>query len=378
MGFDRVFNENAEQINNVLTDDVRPSVVLMNPPFSSTAGRTATNKTENAISHIKQALLRLEDGGRLVAILGHGMANNSPAFGKWWNKLRKTYDIRANIGIDGTNYKKYGTSFDVQLVVIDKTGPQKGLTITGSYKTLESIPKALEGIRNDRSRKTSANRDAEPNTPVAGSKKADKERGLVRTGDRKLSDAGASGSVGKRPGQVLDVRGETGNRAAGKHTDQQQVQPAAEIRISDDEHGAAGGGSRGDNVAGLRGDALLSQELVQSGTGVSRTSVRKKASKNDNGIYAEYIPAKLPVKGAKKHPAPLVESAAMASISAPLATYTPKLPQSLIDTGRPSAAQIENIVYAGQAHQQILPDGTRKGYFIGDGTGVPAMMRRVI
>ena len=28
------------------------------------------------------------------------------------------------------------------------------------------------------------------------------------------------------------------------------------------------------------------------------------------------------------------------------------------------------VIYAGQAHQQTLPNGTRRGYFIGDGTGV--------
>ena len=27
-------------------------------------------------------------------------------------------------------------------------------------------------------------------------------------------------------------------------------------------------------------------------------------------------------------------------------------------------------MYAGQAHSQTLPDGRRRGYFIGDGTGV--------
>jgi len=36
----------------------------------------------------------------------------------------------------------------------------------------------------------------------------------------------------------------------------------------------------------------------------------------------------------------------------------------------PSAAQLETVVYAGQAHEQKLADGRRKGYAIGDGTGV--------
>src|SRR5690606_5976759 len=50
--------------------------------------------------------------------------------------------------------------------------------------------------------------------------------------------------------------------------------------------------------------------------------------------------------------------------------YTPNLPQELIESGMPSDAQLEAVVYAGQAHSEILPDGQRRGFFIGDGTGV--------
>ena len=73
MGFDHVFRENAEHIDDVLPDEISPSVVIMNPPFSSTAGRTKNNKTSNAEKHIDSALARLRQGGRLVAILGKGM-----------------------------------------------------------------------------------------------------------------------------------------------------------------------------------------------------------------------------------------------------------------------------------------------------------------
>jgi hypothetical protein len=31
---------------------------------------------------------------------------------------------------------------------------------------------------------------------------------------------------------------------------------------------------------------------------------------------------------------------------------------------------METVIYAGQAHQVVLPNGKRKGYWIGDGTGV--------
>ena len=60
----------------------------------------------------------------------------------------------------------------------------------------------------------------------------------------------------------------------------------------------------------------------------------------------------------------------MASVLPPDPTYTPNLPAAIITEGSLSDAQLENIVYAGQAHEKFLPNGERKGYFIGDGTGV--------
>ena len=90
MGFDQFFNEDAEQIDNILPDDIKPSVVIMNPPFSSAAERMGNkNNTKNATRHIEQALNRLQPNGRLVAIVGQGMADDAPAFRKWWSDIKK-------------------------------------------------------------------------------------------------------------------------------------------------------------------------------------------------------------------------------------------------------------------------------------------------
>ena len=367
MGFDRVFNENAEQINNVLPDDVKPSIVLMNPPFSSTAGRTATNKTSNAIRHVEQALKRLEDGGRLVAILGRGMANDTASFKSWWDSLRQEYDVRANISIDGSNYKKYGTSFDVQLAIIDKTGPQKGETLTGTYKNLTEIPAVLEGIRNDR-------------IAVAGSLESGNGRGIVglhesesdngrNRGIRPVHDGKPANtelsSMADRTGDT--VSSVTGQRAGVQKDNSRSIQPSTGSidgrGIGNSTSGISAGMHDGTKGDGERPDTVGHERTPANG-------VKRKKTKSDNGVYADYEPAKLPIKGAKPHPTKLVESSAMASVPAPVATYTPNLPQELITSGALSSAQLENIVYAGQAHQQTLPNGSRKGYFIGDGTGV--------
>jgi P-loop containing NTP hydrolase pore-1 len=41
--------------------------------------------------------------------------------------------------------------------------------------------------------------------------------------------------------------------------------------------------------------------------------------------------------------------------------------QDLVENNKLSALQLESIVYACQRHEQFLPDGSRCGFFIGDG-----------
>jgi hypothetical protein len=394
--FDAFYNENAEQINNILPDSVKPTVVLMNPPFSAN-GRTK-NTTKNAIPHIEQALLRLEDGGRLVAIVGRGMADDSATFKNWWNELRNEYDIRANIGINGENYRKYGTTFDVQLVVIDKTGPQKGETITGYYDNLENIPEILKGVRNDRTRTNEGNKTAERNTSVSGGETTGVKEvsGGTRsdTGGGSVSVSGRSDTGGRFGMEVSDADSAGNNGRSGMDVEngglQAEVQSKGDIRLSDDSRGRGrleGGTNTGSNTdqraggldSGKSGSGTDGQSggVVQAESGIPGAAVEdkpkksgKKASANDDGVYADYKTVPLTVKNAKKHPAKLVESSAMSAVSSPKLTYVPKLDQSLIDSGALSDAQLENISYAGQAHEQKLPSGERKGYFIGDGTGV--------
>ena len=78
-------------------------------------------------------------------------------------------------------------------------------------------------------------------------------------------------------------------------------------------------------------------------------SQKKKANTSDDGIYAGYVPSKLSIKGAKPHPAVLVESSAMAAVAAPEITYVPNIAQDVIEKGLISDVQLENISYAGQA-----------------------------
>jgi hypothetical protein len=76
------------------------------------------------------------------------------------------------------------------------------------------------------------------------------------------------------------------------------------------------------------------------------------------------------LRGCSPHPAPIVESASMAAVLPPIITYRPALPPRLIGAGLLSDLQLESVCYAGQRHEQRLPNGGRAGFFVGHGTGV--------
>ena len=105
------------------------------------------------------------------------------------------------------------------------------------------------------------------------------------------------------------------------------------------------------------------------------------------GVYADYRPSRVVIPEAGEHPTHLVESAAMASIAAPRPGYVPCLPERTVTARLLSAAQLETVIYAGEAWSRDLhgrfshpsgevalkedPDGQlyRTGFFLGDGTG---------
>ncbi|WP_028034382.1 strawberry notch-like NTP hydrolase domain-containing protein [Chelativorans sp. J32] len=109
-----------------------------------------------------------------------------------------------------------------------------------------------------------------------------------------------------------------------------------------------------------------------------------------DAIYEEYGLQTIRIAGAQAHPTQLVQSASMASIAPPKPSYRPVLPKDIL--GRLSEAQLETVIYAGEAHMGFLAgawtvDDTldnlaaapedaedairfRQGFMIGDGTGV--------
>ena len=108
-----------------------------------------------------------------------------------------------------------------------------------------------------------------------------------------------------------------------------------------------------------------------------------------DAIYEEYALQSLRIAGAQPHPTKLVQSAAMASVAPPRPSYRPMLPADIF--ARLSDAQLETVIYAGEAHADHLagawtvdehfdnvsaaPEDAagsirfRRGFMLGDGTG---------
>ncbi|KAK0349902.1 hypothetical protein LTR94_031200, partial [Friedmanniomyces endolithicus] len=115
------------------------------------------------------------------------------------------------------------------------------------------------------------------------------------------------------------------------------------------------------------------------------------ADRLGDSIYEPYALQSIVIPGATAHPTPLVQSAAMASVAPPKPSYRPHLPPQLAVLGILSDAQLESVIYAGEAHSGHLsgawkvdatcdvvtaarPDADdsvtfRRGWFLGDGTG---------
>ncbi|CCE25800.1 strawberry notch-like NTP hydrolase domain-containing protein [Methylotuvimicrobium alcaliphilum] len=359
----RLFKENAEQLDNVLPPDIKPTVIVMNPPFSSTAGRVRGQRdTSNGARHIEQALKRLQDGGRLVAVVGNGMAADRPAFANWWKEIEKKYTVRANVGIAGKEYAKYGTTFDNQLLVIDKTEPTTQPVLTGSVDSVADLPTLLEGIRNDRQHlQRGFNQPAiDEDTPTVPDslQPSDGARGIS-------SDTGSS-------------RAESIGHGGGSGASATDSQAGGESAVSDVVNDGIGAGSgisngTGGNAGGSGGADIGGNSGISESNPVGAVAIEVKSgevSEFTDSVFASYSPQRLTIPGAKPHPGKLVQSAAMSAVQPLTPTYAPVLPVNVIQDGLLSIAQLESIVYAGQAHSELLPNGSRKGFFIGDGTGV--------
>lgn len=382
MPFDKFFNENAEQINNILGGEIEPTVIVMNPPFSSSSERNIHN-TKIGAKHIEEALKILAPNGRLVAIVGHGMADDAPAFRDWWKVIKSKYNVRANIHIDGKNYNKYGTSFDIQMLVIDKNGATTQ-TETGYVETLRELQDKLGGIRDERP--AVDHKGTEQNSPEQTRKETSRRRKTADVGDGVVSGTDSSTDNGK-PADTPRTQGKPavkdvqpidtdGGKLANPKSENTDVVDDGQ---SADRRGELGGDTKHqDNGRNDISDSgqhseqhSVDRSEGNSGNGQNDVRVqRPKRTELTDSIFEQYQTQPLQLKNAKPHPAKVSESSAMSAIDPPPVTYKPHISQGIVENGVVSDVQLEAISYAGQSHSQVLPNGTTRGFFLGDGTGI--------
>ncbi len=383
-----VYRENATHLNAVLPQTVQPTVVLMNPPFSADPLRPGKRDLAVAATHIEQALDRLQPGGRLVALTGRGMGVYSPKFRAWFRQLHKDHSIRANVLISGKEYRKLGTTFDNRIIIIDKVppAPDRPVIKTGEVSNVGELIDLLQEVRNARvpareqplvgtaveegaprpapepERRAplqppapEARPPAEPERPAPGAEARPARR--PRRPREQPPEARPEVPAGERR-RRRPVREEP--KAVEERPSPRPGEVPPDTAISEAQGGLTPSPEREGEPRPTETDSL---ELAHA----ERPTEKRELTAS---VFEAYQP-ELKVKGAKPHPTPLSESAAMASVGIPPVAYRPNLPRDIIEAGNLSEIQLETIALAGHAHSQMLPgEEFRRGYFIGDGTGV--------
>ena len=290
---------NAENVADHLSG-IRPTAVIMNPPFSATPG-VHRIRHDADLRHLRSAFSMLPPGGRLVAVTS---ANCVPGDSEWngaFGRLDPPARAVFTMIVDGRVYARRGTGFDTRLTVLDRAD-RPGIEVD-AHARAATAGKLLDAVI-DR---------VPPRLPVE-----------VRT-------------AGGTPARDL-----FGNAAAPRPSKQGAVSSSRpETPASTPAHDWG----------------PVSELAIETGPADSAADARAAGS----GPYEPWRPGAARVPGAVAHPTPLVQSAAMAAVPHPTPSYRPMLPERVVTDGLLSDAQFESVVLAGQAHEGHLAARYRIG-----------------
>ena len=135
---------NAEQIDDYLDAAIQPATVMMNPPFSASPGIDRTMR-DATVRHIRSALRRLPEGGRLVVLTAASHDPTDPDIKALYTDLSDRASFVFTASVDGRIYARHGTTIDTRLTVIDRIPEQRPpLVPAGHANTLAELLALIE------------------------------------------------------------------------------------------------------------------------------------------------------------------------------------------------------------------------------------------
>ncbi len=138
---------NAEFLDDLMPEEIKPDGVLMNPPFTTSGGRAKTGDSNFGFRHVEAALARLKNGGKLVALLGCDALTKTDKGLRFLSQIAAEHNLKAVINLPKDAFYKYGTTLPTSIICVKKKNPREPISAgTPSKNVLKISCRNLEEV----------------------------------------------------------------------------------------------------------------------------------------------------------------------------------------------------------------------------------------